>query len=162
MATGWRIFYAIIAAIGALSVAVLAYKLTFGVLKVPQEELSGSIDYTNVVVILLTTVTVIFSVCALALAVLGVMGFRSLKKEAGKFASEKALSEISSAFSEGGRANLQIQEEFTREDGHLKKWVERRIRQEVIALLPLVIDRLKDKPDLGLDEDAPTDEGEVD
>jgi hypothetical protein len=123
---------------------------------------AAGIDYTNFVVILLTTVTVIFSVCALVLAVLGVVGFRSLKREAGKFASQQALLEIASAFSEGGRAHTQVQAEFTREDGHLKRWVERRIRGEVIALLPLVIGRLsKDGLSEALDEDAPTDEGDV-
>ena len=150
----WRIFYAATAFVSTLALVVLAYKLTFGALR-PSARLPEGIDYTNIVVILLTTVTVVFSVCALALGVLGVVGFQSLRKEAGKFASQRALAEISTAFNEGGSAHIQIQSEFTREDGHLKRWVERRIRQEVIALLPLVIDRLKD-------DDDPTDEGQVD
>lgn len=151
------------AAIATLALAVIAYKLAFGSLEAEAAPTPPGIDYTNVVVILLTTVTVIFSVCALALAVLAVVGFRSLKRDAGKFASQQALIEITAAFNEGGRAHDQIQEEFSKEDGHLKKWAARRIRQEVIALLPLVMDRLPEgRANLGLDEDAATDEGEVD
>lgn len=157
-----RIFSIALALIGVLALSVIAYKLTYGVLRSPSANPEAGIDYTNVVVILLTTVTVIFSVCALALAILAVVGFRSLKRDAGKYASQQALSEISAAFNEGGRAHDQIQREFTEEDGHLKRWVARQIRSEVISLLPLVIDRLKDSADLGVDDDAPTDEGEVD
>jgi hypothetical protein len=159
----WRSFYAAIALIATLALAVIAYKLSFGAAAENPTQPSTGIDYTNFVVILLTTVTVIFSVCALVLAILGIVGFRSLKKEAGKFASQQALAEIAAAFDEGGRAQLQIRKEFTDPDGHLKKWAEGRIRKEVIELLPLITDRLsRNPPDLGLDEDAPTDEGDVD
>jgi hypothetical protein len=163
MAMFWRCFYAALSLLVAGALCLIAYKLTAGLLAPIGAASPVTIDYTNIVVILLTTVTVIFSVCALALAILAVVGFRSLKRDAGKFASRQALAAISSSFDEGGRALMAIQEEFTREDGHLKRWSERRIRQEVIALLPLVIDRLQNSdPELGLDDDAPTDEGQVD
>jgi hypothetical protein len=158
----WRVFYAVLAVIAAVALAAIAYNLTSGVIERVQGPSPARIDYTNMVVILLTTVTVIFSVCALALAVLAVVSFRGLKREAGKFASQQAASAITNAFNEGGKAHTQIQEEFTRYDGHLKKWAERRIRQEVIELLPLVADRLGGtKASSALDEDAPTDEGQV-
>jgi len=163
MGVFWRYFYAGLALIITMTLAVIAYKLTAGYLTKVGGTKEVVIDYTNIVVILLTTVTVIFSVCALALAVLGVIGFRNLKRDAGKYASQQALAAISSAFEEGGRALNQIQNEFTKDDGHLKKWAERRIRHEVIALLPLIIDRLpSNRAEFGIDEDAPTDEGQVD
>ena len=163
MAVFWRYFYAGLALLITVALSLVAYKLNAGNFVRSDNAHQSAIDYTNMVVILLTTVTVIFSVCALALAVLGVIGFRSLKKEAGKYAAQQALSAISSSFDEGGRALKKIEEEFTREDGHLKRWAERRIRHEVIALLPLVVDRLtSNRAELGLDENAPTDEGAVD
>ena len=137
----------LLATVATTSLVLIAYKLTFSTVeknpKVPQP----AIDYTNAVVILLTTVSVIFTVCALILAILGIVGFRNLKRDAGKFASQQALSSIDVAFSEGGIALQQIENEFTREDGHLKKWVERKLRQEVIELLPLIIDRLPNAPE---------------
>lgn len=142
MAKWAKAIYLILAAIATLALAVIAYKLVYGVVKKSNSITPVSIDYTNAVVILLTTVTVIFSVCAVALAVLGVFGFRNLKRDAGRFASREALREIGTAFEEGGVALAQIELEFTREDGHLKRWVDRRLRQEVIELLPLIIDRL--------------------
>jgi hypothetical protein len=158
----WRVFYAVLAVLAIAILALIAYNLTSGVIERVQGTAPARIDYTNIVVILLTTVTVIFSVCALALAVLAVISFRGLKREAGKFASQQAANAITSSFNEGGKAHQQIQEEFTREDGHLKKWVERRIRQEVIELLPLVADRLGGGKDASaLDEGTPTDEGQV-
>jgi hypothetical protein len=157
----WRYFYAAIAFIATLALAIIAYKLSFGASGEPASPSSTGVDYTNFVVVLLTTVTVIFSVCALVLAVLGIAGFRNLKREAGKFASQQALAEIAAAFDEGGRAQLQIRKEFTDEDGHLKKWAEARIRKEVIELLPLITDRLLKSAGSGVDDDAPTDEGDV-
>lgn len=163
MGTFWRYFYAALGVLATAALFVIAYKLIGGQLTNAGGTRAVTIDYTNLVVILLTTVTVLFTVCALALAVLGIIGFRSLKKDAGRFASEQALSAISSSFDEGGQALAKIQDEFTKEDGHLKKWAEGRIRREVIALLPLVIDRLPgNATGLGLDEDAATDEGRVD
>jgi hypothetical protein len=163
MGTSWRYFYAALAVLATVALSVIAYKLIGGQLTNVGSSREVAIDYTNLVVILLTTVTVLFTVCALALAVLGIIGFRSLKKDAGRFASEQALSAISSSFDEGGPALAKIQDEFTKEDGHLKKWTQGRIRREVIALLPLVIDRLPGNvTGLGIDEDAATDEGQVD
>lgn len=163
MATFWRIFYATLSLLAAIALCVIAYLLIAAYVTPATANSAVAIDYTNMVVILLTTVTVIFSVSALGLAILGVVGFRSLRREAGKFASAEALRAISSSFDDGGRALSKIQDEFTREDGHLKKWTERRIRQEVIALLPLVIDKITaNNPDARLAEDEPTDEGRVD
>jgi hypothetical protein len=163
MGAFWRYFYAGLALLATVALGIIAYRLAASHVTGVNAGQKPVIDYTNIVVILLTTVTVIFTVCALALAVLGVIGFRSLKRDAGKFASQQAISAISSSFKEGGQALTKIQDEFTKEDGHLKKWAERRIRHEVIALLPLIIDRLSSGAgELGLDDDAPTDEGTVD
>lgn len=163
MATFWRSCCVLLAVLATLSLSVIAYKLSYGA-SVEQTTTSvGNIDYTNFVVVLLTTVTVIFSVCALVLAVLGVVGFRNLKKEAGKYASQQALLSIAAAFEEGGPALLQIREEFTDDDGHLKKWAEKRIRNEVIELLPLIMAGLpENRADTEIDEKTPTDEGDVD
>ena len=81
MGTFWRYFYAALAILATATLFVIAYKLIGGQLTNAGGSRSVAIDYTNLVVILLTTVTVLFTVCALALAVLGIIGFRSLKED---------------------------------------------------------------------------------
>jgi hypothetical protein len=50
--------------------SVISYKLTFSSLGTVRSNTIEAIDYTNVVVILLTTVTILFTVFALILAIL--------------------------------------------------------------------------------------------
>lgn len=78
--------YPALAAITTISLAIIAYSLISNVvLEVPNAD-NPKLDFVNVTIILLTTVTVIFSVCALILGLLGVIGFDKLRKEAGRFA----------------------------------------------------------------------------
>lgn len=47
------------------------------------------------------------------------------------------------------------------EDGHHRQFVEKRVRAEVISLLPLIADRINADA-LRMSIDDPTDEGDVD
>jgi hypothetical protein len=136
-----------------LCLSVIAYKLTFSSLATVRSDTLETVDYTNVVVILLTTVTILFTVFALILAILGVWGFHNIKIDAGKFAQNSAIDEIRAAFDENGEALKQIQQEFQNE-GPLREWVQRQIRSEVTEQLALYT------PEQIADEDDPTDEGD--
>jgi len=133
--------------------SVISYKLTFSSLGTVRSNTIEAIDYTNVVVILLTTVTILFTVFALILAILGVWGFHNIKIDAGKFAQNSAIEAIRDAFDENGEALKQIQQEFQNE-GPLREWVRRQIRSEVTEQLALY------SPDEITDEDDPKDEGD--
>lgn len=123
---------------------------------------AARIDYVNIVVILLTTVTLVFSVAAIALGIIGAIGFRNLKKEAAKYAAEHAKETIQKSFQKGGTSIVYIDSELRREDGHLRRWMEERVRQEVTLLLPLLGRAVHTSNGDGLAQGEPTDEGEVD
>jgi hypothetical protein len=155
--------YPALAAITTISLAIIAYSLISNVvLEVPNAD-NPKLDFVNVTIILLTTVTVIFSVCALILGLLGVIGFDKLRKEAGRFASEKTVQEIEKSFEEEGAASLRIEREFQDETSYLRRLVERRVKAEVYELAPLfaALNRQQDSGD-GLAEGEPTDEGQTD
>ena len=119
------------------------------------------VEYNDLLTVLLTTITVLFTVCAIVLTVLGIVGFRNLKRDAGRYAEAQALAEIAKAFGPNGNGTARIEQEMRSENGHHRQFVERRIRSEVIDLLPLVADRINvDALKLAMNE--PTDEGEVD
>jgi hypothetical protein len=141
--------------------AILAFKSIYFLLYFAPQGSKAQIDFSTIVVVLLTTVTVVFSVCAIALAIIGAIGFKNLKSEAGNFAAEQVVRKIQAAFSQGGVALTQIDTEFSRGDGHLRPWMEERIRKEVILLMPLVADRLRPEAQNGMASGEPTDEGET-
>ena len=156
-----RIFYGILAFFVTAAICVLAYYALFSLLTGKSEKSSVIVDYNGILTVLLTTVTVIFTVCAIVLAVLGIFGFRNLKRDAGQYAEAQALSEIAKAFGPNGSGTVRIAQEMQSENGHHRQFVERRIRAEVISLLPLIADRINtDALNLAIDE--PTDEGDVD
>lgn len=161
MDTVWKISKVVCAVLLISILAVIAFNLTYRSLYSPPAGEKATVDYINIVVILLTTVTVAFTFFAIALAVLGAIGFNNLKKDAGKYAAQKAIDEIKEAFSKDGLAFNHIDSEFRREDGHLRPWMTDRIRQEVILLLPLVADRIVISAESGLAAGEPTDEGET-
>jgi heme/copper-type cytochrome/quinol oxidase subunit 2 len=156
-----RMFYAVLAFVFTLAVCVIAFYAIYSLLNgVPSKE-AVEIDYNAILTVLLTTVTVIFTVCAIILAVLGVFGFQNLKRDAGRYAETQALAEIAKAFGPKGSGTIRIEQEMLNEDGHHRQFVEKRIRAEVISLLPLIADRINDEA-LRMDIGEPTDEGEVD
>ncbi|MCT2399325.1 hypothetical protein [Novosphingobium mangrovi (ex Huang et al. 2023)] len=159
----WKIFNRTLAVIATLSLAIIAFKAIHGLIHSAPPGQPPRVDYNTIVIVLLTTVTVIFSVCAIALGILGAIGFRNLKKDAGKFAEVQAINEIKSAFEKNGTALNHIDSEFQREDGHFRPWMKERIRKEIVLLLPLI---MTSKPPSTLDENLaegePTDEGETD
>lgn len=156
-----RIFYGLLAAIAVVALCVIAYSETLGLLRAVPSKDDVVVDYNDLLTVLLTTVTVLFTVCAIVLTVLGIVGFRNLKREAGRFAESQALAEIAKAFGPSGNGTARIEHEMRNENGHHRQFVEKRIRLEVIDLLPLVINRINaDAAKFAPDE--PTDQGEVD
>ena len=157
------ILYPALAVLAAISLVVIAYSLISGVILEVPSATTPKLDFVNVAIILLTTVTVIFSVCALILGLLGVIGFDKLRKEAGRFASERTLQEIERSFEEDGAASLRIEKEFQDEDSYLRRLVEKRVKAEVYELAPLfaALNRQEENNE-GMAEGEPTDEGETD
>ena len=157
------ILYPALAILTTTSLVVIAYSLISGVILEVPSTTTPKLDFVNVAIILLTTVTVIFSVCALVLGLLGVIGFDKLRKEAGRFASERTLQEIEKSFEEEGAASLRIEQEFQDEGSYLRRLVEKRVKAEVYELAPLfaALNRQDDNND-GMADDEPTDEGETD
>ena len=167
MHLGWKIFWVVIAILLASSGIILAGKAVFDVMNPVPSGGNPVVDYNAVVVILLTTVTVIFSFCAVVLAIIGIIGFRNLRINAGRYAEGKVHQNIENAFKEDGVAIERIDIEFRKEDGHFRPWMKERIRKEVIALLPLIADRALGNGNHGsvvteMAAGEPTDEGETD
>ena len=148
-------------------VVIIAGDIMFSLLRGAPVGDTPEVDYNAIVVILLTTVTVIFSFCAIVLAIIGIIGFRNLKINAGRYAETQVVKKIEGAFQENGVAIDKIDIEFRKEDGHFRPWMKERIRKEVIALLPLIADRAlnggdpEKANDKALAAGAPTDEGET-
>ena len=140
-----------------LCVAIISYKISFSTLDLSNASGAISVDYTNIVVILLTTVTILFTVAALFLALLGVLGFNNIKVEAGKFAKTSALEQITTAFQEDGEALNQIRLEFQK-DGPLRELIERQISIEVTEKLAFYSSL--QSPPFAINENDPGDEGE--
>ncbi|WP_428334289.1 hypothetical protein [Novosphingobium sp.] len=148
--------------IGAISLLVIACKMAGTISTSNNSNGKVSVDYVNFVVILLTVVTVIFTVGALVLAIFGVYGFETLKKEAANFASKSAIKKIDESFEENGSASIKIRHEVENEDGHLKKWMKSHIEREVVRSI-LEARSLRQIDEVSLvDPSAPTDEGNVD
>lgn len=156
-----RIFYAALALLFTLSVTIIAYNALYNLLTVAPSKGAVAVDFNAIMTVLLTTVSVIFTVSAIILAVLGIFGFRNLKRDAGRFAEAQALAEISRAFAQNGKGTLRIEQEMQSENGHHRQLVEKRIRAEVISLLPLIADRINVEA-LRISIDDPTDEGDID
>lgn len=155
-----RIFYRALACFFTVATCVLAYYAIYNLLNGAPSKSAVAVDYNVILTVLLTTVTVIFTVCAIVLAILGIFGFRNLKREAGRFAESQALAEIVKAFGPKGSGTIRIEHEMQRTDGHHRQFVEQKIRAEVIALFPLIADRINVEA-LNLAIDDPTDEGDV-
>ncbi|KPM22137.1 hypothetical protein AAJ72_13385 [Citromicrobium sp. RCC1885] len=158
-----KYFYAALATILVIAVSVIAFASLYGTLvAVPQ---SGSVEtsYENIVVILLTTVTVIFTISALIIAILAFMGPRAIKREARKYAETALLDALDKAMKPEGKATNLLKERFPPNAGPTKDWMEERIERQVISLLPLIIDRIDLGSDVGaVDPDEPEDEGNPD
>ena len=142
-----------------ICLAVVAYNISFSSLETTTNSGLKSVDYTNIVVILLTTVTILFTVAAIFLALLAVLGFNNIKVEAGKFAKTSAIDEIKLAFQEDGEALKQIQRELQNE-GPLRDWIRRQIGIDVTEQLALYSSI--QSTSAAIDEDDPADEGEQD
>lgn len=161
MGSKYRLFYGALAICFTAAVCIIAYYAVFSLLHGVPSKSAVVVDYNAILTVLLTTVTVIFTVCAILLAVLGIFGFRNLKRDAGRYAESQALAEIEKAFGPTGSGTARIEEQMQSEDGHHRQFVERRIRAEVISLFPLIAERINADA-RRLDMDEPTDQGDVD
>lgn len=156
--------YVIAALLGviALALSVLAFDAIRDMLVVVPANSAIKTSYEDIVVILLTTVTVIFTVSALVMSVLGFLGPRAIKREAAKFAERAVLQSVDDALKSDGKAIKLLEERFPPHDGPIKTWLEDRINQQVINLLPLIIGRIGVASDIGpIDPNAPDDEGDI-
>lgn len=154
--------YAALLAIIALAAGILAFHAIYGLLNSAPNDALARTSYENVVVVLLTTVTVIFTLFAVVLAVLTFVGPRALKREAGKYAEKAVLQAIENAMQPGGKAARIIEQKFPPNDGPTKDWIQDRIERQVIALLPLILDRMALSSGVGpVDPSSPEDEGDI-
>lgn len=157
-----RYVYSVLLAVIAIGIAILAFNAIYGLLHaVPARNVETS--YEEIVVVLLTTVTVIFTVSALGIGILTFLGPRALRREAGKYAEKAVLRSIEDALKPQGEATKLLESRFPPNDGPIKVWIEERVERQVITLLPLIIDRIGLRSEVGpIDPDASDDEGEVD
>ncbi|MBP8234559.1 MAG: hypothetical protein KAY22_19890 [Rhizorhabdus sp.] len=155
-----RIFFSVLATIFTIAACVIAYFAIHSLLNAAPANAKVAVDFNGILTVLLTTVTVIFTVCAIILAVLGIFGFKNLKRDAGRFAENQALAEIAKAFGPSGNGTICIEKAMQDENGHHRQYIEKRIRAEVISLLPLIADRLNIEA-LRMSIDDPTDEGDI-
>ena len=167
MTVAWKIFWVVLAVMITICLMVIAGEAISRFVAFAPAKADPQVDYNAIVIILLTTVTVIFSFCAVVLAIIGIIGFRNLKINAGRYAESQVIRKVEGAFKEDGIAIERIDVEFRKEDGHFRPWMKERIRKEVIALLPLFAERIPaQKASIaesaqGFATDEPTDEGET-
>lgn len=164
--TNWgapvKYLHTILLSVICIGVTILAFKAIYGLLTSVPAGINVKTSYEDIVVVLLTTVTVIFTVAALVIGILAFLGPRALKREATKFAENAVQKSIEEAMKPDGLAAKLLEASFPPKDGPLKSWMEKRIDRQVISLLPLIIDRFNLKSDVGpVDPDAPDDEGNV-
>lgn len=158
-----KYIYAVLLLIIAAAVSVLAYSEVHHLLIAKPSSTGVETDYEEIVVVLLTTVTVLFTVAALILGVLAYLGPRTIRREAHKIAETAVLNSIDEAMKPKGRTAKLLAARFPPNDGPVKDWMEQRIERQVISLLPLIIDRVGVKSTIGpVDPDASDDEGQVD
>ena len=147
----------------ALGVGAIAFNAIYTLLSAAPQGGAVATDYEGIVVILLTTVTVIFAISALVIGILALMGPKAIQREAGRYAEKAVIKSIDQALQPNGRATKILEDRFPPNEGPIKTWIEERIERQVIALLPLILDRIDLKSGVGpLDPDEPDDEGTVD
>jgi len=154
---------AVLLAVIAVGVSALAFDAIHGLLTAVPNGGAVETSYEEIVVILLTTVTVIFTISALIIGILAFLGPRAIQREAGKYAEKAVTKSIEEAMNPGGKALKILEERFPPNSGPMKDWIEERIERQVISLLPLILDRIDLKSGVGpVDPDEPDDEGTVD
>lgn len=155
MKIAWVILRFAFAFLILVLLAIVTYQVTYSTLLPDASRQLQIVDYTNVVVILLTTVTVLFTVAAIALALAGIWGFRNIKEAAAEYARRSVALEIGKAFQPGGAAYEHIRKEFQDPDAPLNSWLRNEISRQVTETLALY------PAELDIDESDPKDEGEV-
>lgn len=163
METWHSIFWRSIAAIFAISALFYTAHLVVGLPNVVSEENKPQIDYSDVIVLLLTIVTVIFGFVATIMAIMGFVGYRNFIANARRHAESEVKKSIELAFKESGVGIQAIDTAIGSDDGDLRKWLEQRVRTEVIEMIPFFVDRElnPDGKKTELAAGQPTDEGNV-
>ena len=158
-----KYLFAILLAIIAIGISAVAFSEIHHLLTAESLPTAVETDYEEIVVVLLTTVTVLFTVAALVLGGLAYLGPRTIRREAHKIAERAVLRSIQEAMKPTGKAAKLLTDGFPPNDGAVKDWMEERIERQVISLLPLIIDRVGVKSQVGpVDPSASDDEGQVD
>lgn len=158
-----KFVFAILLGLIAIALMVMAYGSIYGLLTPVSPPKVVETNYADIVVVLLTTVTVIFTVAAIVIGILAFLGPRAIKREATKFAEAAVIKSIEDAMKPGGRAATLIELNFPPHEGPIKGWLEDKVEQQVFSLLPLMVDKFQLKSDVGpVDPAAPDDEGQVD
>lgn len=161
MVAGGKLFFGVLAFIATTSVGTLAFIEVASFVKTAPPSQTLKFDYVDIATISLTTISVLFTISAIILTVIGIIGYRNLIEGAGRFAKSQALDEIAKAFATNGDGTARIAAEMARDDGPHRKFVESRVRSEVISLMPLIADRLN-KEALEMSLGDPSDQGNVD
>lgn len=142
---------------GIVGLATFLFVMISFLLRPGDPKAGQAINYVDAVTLLLATVTVIFTIAAVALTVIGVWGFRSIKRDAIKYASEAADKEITktinSALQPSGSFMKLLREEIQRDDSPFGQWLRNEIQRSVKEQIGPI------RASLAIDEEDDRDEG---
>lgn len=158
-----KVFWRLVgAAVGILAI-FLAARIAVELPRTIPADQNATIDYNQILVLLLTTVTVVFAFVAVILTIFGIVGYRNLVARARRHAEDQVKKKIDAAFKDGGIGIERIDNAINDEDSEVRPWIEERIRAEVIEMMPFFVDRILNpvEDDHAMAENEPTDEGEV-
>jgi hypothetical protein len=155
-ARDWLILLLLLALL--ILVGVVAYGWLTAAITPAAVGAKAIIDYANFTVILLTTVTVLFTIAAVLLAAGSIMGFRTMRRGAAEYARRSVATEIDRAFEQGGAAYDEIRRQFQDPEHPLHEWLRNEIGRQITEQLALYdIAGSGGEPD----EEDPRDEGQV-
>jgi hypothetical protein len=147
-------------AIAVMAICFAAFLSVSYIVKVDFVEADKTISYTDVVVLLLTTVTVIFAVAATALTLVGVWGFKNLIEDASKYAAKAADVEIGRtiqrAFESDGIFAEGMANEVREGNGPFAEWLRAEVQRQVREQMAFT------RLEVPIDENDPSDEGDQD
>lgn len=90
---------------------------------------------------------------------MGFVGYRNFIASARRHAEGEVKKSIELAFKEGGVGRETIEAAIVTQDSDLRKWLEQRVRIEVIEMMPYFVDKQINPVEFAAEQ--PTDEGGV-
>ena len=153
----WLVVAALIAFL--VLMAIISFRWLTGAVAPAAPDATRIVDYTNFTVILLTTVTVVFTIAAVLLAAGSIMGFRTMRRGASDYARRGVAREIDRAFEQGGAAYEEIRRQFTDPTQPLHLLLRHEIGRQLTEQLSLY--NIASSADSPPDEEDPADEGQV-